>query len=72
MTKKEWENEWIDKAEDIVCQVYVSQYEGREEMIGAHLDMPAAAEAVSQPFHLFNVLTHWFLRWKATMTWPHL
>ena len=45
--QKEWEEEWIDKVEDIVCQVYVTQYEGNDETMGANSDMPPCVEAIS-------------------------
>ena len=45
--QKEWEEEWIDEAEDIVRQVYVTQYEGIDETMGANSDMPPCVEAIS-------------------------
>ena len=45
--QKEWEEEWIDEAEDIIHQVYVTQYEGKDETMGATSDMPPCVEAVS-------------------------
>ena len=46
--QREWEEEWIDNAEDLVYKVYVARYEGKEDMIGANPNTPA--EAVSQYF----------------------
>ena len=37
--QKEWEEEWIDMAEELVCKVYVAQYKGKEDVVG----MPAMA-----------------------------
>ena len=41
--QKEWEEEWIDIAEELVHKVYVAQYKGKEDVVSANLDMPAAA-----------------------------
>ena len=50
----EWEEEWIDNAEDLMYKVYVAQYEGKEDLIKANPNMPA--EAVSQylTLHIFQ------------------
>jgi hypothetical protein len=48
--QKEWEEEWIDNAEDLVHKVYIAQYEGKEDAIRANPNTPA--EAVSQYFTL--------------------
>ena len=37
--QKEWEEEWIDTAEELVHKVYVARYEGKEDVVG---DMPTA------------------------------
>ena len=52
--QQEWEEEWIDNAEDLTYKVYVAQYEGKEDMIGANPNTPA--EAVSQylTLHIFQ------------------
>jgi hypothetical protein len=41
--QKEWEEEWIDNAEDLVHKVYVTQCEGKEDVVGANPNMPAVA-----------------------------
>ena len=46
--QREWEEEWIDNAEDLVYKVYVTRYEGKEDVIGANPNTPA--EVVSQYF----------------------
>ena len=42
----EWEEEWIDNAEDLVFKVYITQYEGKDDVSGSNFDMPT--EPVSQ------------------------
>ena len=46
--QREWEEEWIDNAEDLVYKVYVTWYEGKEDVIGANPNTPA--EVASQYF----------------------
>ena len=46
--QREWEEEWIDNAEELVYKEYVAQYEGKEDVIRANPDTPA--EVVSQYF----------------------
>ena len=48
--QKEWEEEWIDNAEDLVHHVYATQYKGKEDVVGANPNTSAAA--VSQQFSL--------------------
>ena len=44
--QKEWEEEWINIAEELVCKEYVTQHEGKEGATGANPDVPK--EAISQ------------------------
>jgi hypothetical protein len=46
--QKEWEEEWIDNAENLVYKVYAARYEGKGDVVSANLNMPAAA--VSRQF----------------------
>jgi len=39
--QREWEEEWINNAEDLVYKVYVAQYEGKEDVIGENPNTPA-------------------------------
>jgi len=52
--QKEWEEEWIDNAEDLVYKVYVARYEGKEDLSGSNPDMPM--EPVSQQIQFAYIL----------------
>ena len=48
--QKEWEEEWIDNAEDLIHQVYATQYKGKEDVVGTNPN--TSVGAVSQQFSL--------------------
>lgn len=64
--QKEWEEEWIDNAEDLVHKVYVTQYEGKEDVVGANLNTPVVI--VSQQLVCVHSNTNWFHRSTVTTT----
>lgn len=44
-----WEDEWVDNAENILCQEYILHYEGKANPVAATSD--SVTDSVSSPQH---------------------
>ena len=51
--QQDWEEEWVDNAENLVCEEYIAHYEGKEDWLTL---APEAADTVSSSYvlHLTN------------------
>ena len=52
--QREWEKEWIKNTDNLVYKVYLTQYEGKEDIIRANPGTPMEAVSHYLTLHIFQ------------------